>query len=93
MFYICAGLSVLGIVVFATLSTGEIQPWSRTNMELIITNGKAYVDPEMVDGVKTNIDHAINDDAEDTTIEQESLLLHNERTGKHLVESNLTNPG
>ena len=92
MFYICAGLSVLGIVVFGTLSTGEIQPWSRTNMELIITNGKISVNQETEVGVKTNMDHAMNDDAEDTTIEQETLLSHNERTGRHLLESDLTSP-
>ena len=92
MFYICAGLSVLGIVVFGTLSTGEIQPWSRTNIELIVTNGKTSVYQETEDCVKTNIEHEINEDAKDTTIEQETLLSHTERTGMHLEESILTNP-
>ena len=92
VFYICAGLSVLGIVVFGTLSTGEIQPWSRTNMELIITNRETSVNQETEDGAKTNMEHEINEDAKDTTIEQETLLSHNERTRKHLLESILTNP-
>ena len=61
-------------------------------MELIITNGKISVNQETEVGVKTNMDHAMNDDAEDTTIEQETLLSHNERTGRHLLESDLTSP-
>ena len=36
VFYICAGLNLLGILVFGSMSSGDVQPWSGTRMEITI---------------------------------------------------------
>lgn len=47
MFYVCAGLDIFGMIIFALFGSGEIQDWAKD-----ISN-EIYRDRESVPGSKT----------------------------------------
>ena len=79
VFYICTVLNILGIIVFSSMSTGEVQPWSRTTIELIIAPGIKDTESQ----TKHDQNYGLNDDSkdkdgvEDVLIERKALLMRN----------------
>ena len=78
VFYICAGLDLVGALVFGSFSSGEVQPWSRTNnLELVIkVNGtNTERTSQIIDNGVTDDDLKVQNGDIEQRIEEKSLFL------------------
>lgn len=51
MFYVCAGVCLLGIVVYGWFASGEVQEWARDETELYFEKTDK-VDKHVLDNTK-----------------------------------------